>query len=187
MDAPEAEARYRSLREQKDAGIITADDYRRETDLLRYRDAGGTWRAINPVTGGWLWWDGTAWKADDPGNTPAVSAAGSPGSGAAAPATSDPGRVTPPSGAGPGPAAPARQGRDIPAILSTGAGIVSWFLFPLVFGLLGIAAGVWSLARSKTRHRRVSYLALAGIVLAVLSLVASSFFFNAFLPGMLPP
>ncbi|MCX6686437.1 MAG: hypothetical protein NTV10_07375 [Methanoregula sp.] len=62
MNAQEAEAAYRVVKSQFDAGQISLDEYNRRVSELRYQDNSGTWWSISPQDGSWLKWNGTTWE-----------------------------------------------------------------------------------------------------------------------------
>jgi hypothetical protein len=62
MNAQEAEAAYRTVKSQVDAGQIALDEYNRRVAELRYQDNTGTWWAISPTDGSWLKWNGSVWE-----------------------------------------------------------------------------------------------------------------------------
>lgn len=57
---------YRDLKAQLDAGRIDRNAFVRKVHELRLNDDQGTWWQIDPDTGGWLNWDGSAWIGSVP-------------------------------------------------------------------------------------------------------------------------
>ena len=70
MDAQEAEAGYRTIKSQFEAGRILLDEFNRRVSELRYQDNTGTWWAISPTDGSWLRWNGTVWEPASVAKTP---------------------------------------------------------------------------------------------------------------------
>ncbi len=62
MDFRGMEETYRQLRAEMDDGRIGWDDFARKVNSMRIQDSAGTWWQIDPGTGRWLAWDGTAWR-----------------------------------------------------------------------------------------------------------------------------
>jgi len=62
MDFDELQARYLTLRGQLDRGEIAPAEFQRRMAELRFRTAQGQWWQIDPATGGWLVWNGRAWR-----------------------------------------------------------------------------------------------------------------------------
>lgn len=67
MDFVEASQRFAELQTKRKEGRISEPQFRAAVDQLRLRDSSGSWWALDPRTGGWLSWNGTAWAPVPPG------------------------------------------------------------------------------------------------------------------------
>lgn len=56
------EARYSHLRKAYDSGHLAEAAFREEVARLRYQAKDGKWYQVDPSDGGWVEWDGNAWK-----------------------------------------------------------------------------------------------------------------------------
>jgi len=61
MDFNELNQSYTALQQQLASRAITLEYYQQEVAKLRFMTPDGVWWQINPVTGGWLTWNGQAW------------------------------------------------------------------------------------------------------------------------------
>lgn len=66
MDFNEAQQRFARLTTQRRQGQITEDHYRAQVNELRVQDPSGTWWQPDPDSGGWIFWDGSAWVPGTP-------------------------------------------------------------------------------------------------------------------------
>lgn len=71
MTFEEAGQSYAQLRVQLQAGQITPAQFSEAVGQLRLQDASGNWWQIDPNSGSWLYWNGSAWV---PGGTAATQA-----------------------------------------------------------------------------------------------------------------
>jgi hypothetical protein len=147
MNAPEAEAAYRQVKNQLDRRRISLDEYNQRVAALQYLDNNGTWWAISPGDGTWLRWNGTAWE---------------PGFGSGAPSRTMTQQAFPEIEM---PRADVRasepEGKRLPADQtlslsirspwsagktcaagSIACGVASFFLFPYILGIAGILLGI---------------------------------------------
>lgn len=62
----ELQQRYRSLVEQRRQGRLDALGFEQMLQQLRAQDLQGNWWQIDASSGGWLRWDGTAWRPATP-------------------------------------------------------------------------------------------------------------------------
>ena len=61
---------YQQLRSQRDAGRMSQADFLAQVHKLQTQDASGRWWTIDPVSGGYLWYDGVRWVAGTPAGLP---------------------------------------------------------------------------------------------------------------------
>jgi hypothetical protein len=153
MNAPEAEAAYHEAKSQLDAGQISLDEYNRKVAALHYMDNTGMWWAINPADGAWLCWNGSAWeqafesralslerKRDLPSSDiPATRQGQSAGIGGAISASGVPAVDRP----------PWPNGKKF-AAGSIACGIISFVVFPYIFGITGIFLGIAAIREKYT-------------------------------------
>jgi len=66
MDFDEAQQRFARLTAQRGQGQITEDHYRTQVNELRVQDPSGTWWQPDPGSGGWIFWNGSAWVPGTP-------------------------------------------------------------------------------------------------------------------------
>lgn len=66
MDFDEAQKRFARLTAQRSQGQITDDRYRTQVNELRVQDPSGNWWQPDPDSGGWIFWDGSAWVPGTP-------------------------------------------------------------------------------------------------------------------------
>ncbi|KQC03573.1 MAG: hypothetical protein APR53_00990 [Methanoculleus sp. SDB] len=66
MDFDEAQQRFARLTTQRSQGQIPEDRYRTQVNELRVQDPSGTWWQPDPDSGGWIFWDGSAWVPGTP-------------------------------------------------------------------------------------------------------------------------
>lgn len=178
MNAQEAEAAYREIRSQLDAGRIVQEEYNRKIAELRYQDNTGTWWAVSPQDGSWLKWDGAAWV---PAPGQAAPAAGPQGT---APLPSAQQYPVPPAGSAQQPATPGSQPAAAPAGGQKPAGkmyagisivcaIAAIVVSPYVLGIIAIIAGAVAL-KQKNKYGAI------GIVLAVCVILMDYFYLMLF-------
>jgi len=150
MNAPEAEAAYRVVKNQLDARRISLDEYNQRVAALQYLDNNGTWWVISPKDGTWLCWNGTAWEpgfeSGAPSTTPEqqeVPAMEVPQTIVRAFGT---GTRRPPADPIPSPLTnpPWSAGMKY-AAGSIACGVASFFLFPYILGIAGILLGIAAL------------------------------------------
>lgn len=80
MNFEEARKRFARLKEQWSHGHISEEQYIAAVNELRVADASGVWWQPDVTTGGWIYWNGTAWVEGTPprGSGPAREPPGSP-------------------------------------------------------------------------------------------------------------
>lgn len=172
MDAQEAEAAYRTLKNQLDSGQIQMDVYYQKIAELRYQDNIGTWWAINGTDGSWLKWTGSTWE-------PAFAQQAS--------VQQTPPQVTvTPTVTTPTPVAKERKKRNWVGIGSLVFGILAWIIFPYVCGVLALCIGIFSLYITRKTTGKIAFVAIAGIVIAVASIILNFFYLTLFAPHILP-
>jgi hypothetical protein len=66
MDFQEAKRRHAGLNTQLEANRLRYDEYVAAVQEIRVCDGQGYWWTIDPDSGGWLRWDGSAWSPDQP-------------------------------------------------------------------------------------------------------------------------
>ncbi len=70
MDFNGAERSYQDLRNQLNNRKITSEQFQIEVAKLRIQASDGAWWQVEPVSGGWLKWDGSTWvESTRPGGT----------------------------------------------------------------------------------------------------------------------
>jgi hypothetical protein len=66
MEFDEAQQRFARLTARMNQGQITEEQYRTQVNELRVQDPSGTWWQPDPDSGGWIFWDGSAWVPGTP-------------------------------------------------------------------------------------------------------------------------
>ena len=62
MNSQDIESRYASLKQARDTGSITEEQFRNSVSQLRLKASDGSWYAIDPADGRWMKWDGRTWE-----------------------------------------------------------------------------------------------------------------------------
>lgn len=75
MDLAEASKKFTELQAMQKEGRISESQFRAAVNQLQFSDRSGFWWALDPQTGGWLSWNGSAWVPAPPGQaaSPSVS------------------------------------------------------------------------------------------------------------------
>ena len=66
MTFEEAANRYSELRVHRDAGQLGPQEFIQSVAQLRLQDSAGKWWQVEPASGNWLSWNGSAWVSDQP-------------------------------------------------------------------------------------------------------------------------
>ena len=81
MNFEEAKQRYTELRRQKDAGTLSSEQFAAAVAELRVQDDSGRWWQMDPVSGQWMFWDGSSWLPASPPSAVLAPSIMQPGSG----------------------------------------------------------------------------------------------------------
>lgn len=74
MNFDEAERRFAVLKNQRDSGQMSPDEFSVSVNEIRVEDIGGVWWQISEQDGKWLRWNGSAWVPGEPVRIVASSA-----------------------------------------------------------------------------------------------------------------
>jgi hypothetical protein len=159
MDAQEAQAAYRTTKSQLDTGQITLEEYNRRISELRYQDNTDTWWAVSPQDGSWLRWTGSEWVV-----------AFAPQAAVTQPVQQLMVKQTV-AGAQPAAAVPIKPACNWAGIGSLILGIISWIFYPYILGILAIILGGYSLYSIRKTTDKLAFIAIAGIIIALASMV----------------
>jgi hypothetical protein len=78
MTFEQAMSRYAELNAQMQSGRMSREEFVQAVNQLRLQDGSGNWWQIDPATGGWITWNGSAWMpASPPPPAPGVRQAAS--------------------------------------------------------------------------------------------------------------
>lgn len=61
---------YQQLRARRDAGLISEAEFLAHVQKLQAQDTSGTWWTLDPVSGGYMWYDGVRWVGGTPADLP---------------------------------------------------------------------------------------------------------------------
>jgi hypothetical protein len=198
MNAEEAETAYRAVKSKLDTRHISQEEFNRRVAELRYQDYNGTWWAISPVDGSWLWWDGRAWMGRSVQQHQAVTqqpvqqglpypdpSSGPPGqsqmSVPQAPTATYQQTAPYP--------APVKSSSVISAIrhdwigfISVIMGVIAFYSYPYLAGILAVVLGGYSVYAVRKKTGRIAFIAIAGIIIGLSAMIVDSYYFVLFPP-----
>ncbi len=202
MNAQEAEAAYRDAKSQLDKQQIGEEEFYRRVAELRYQDYHGTWWAISPADGSWLWWDGRAWMGRAvqqpqvvtqqpaqqglPYPDPSYGAPGQPQmtvqqSSAVVYRQTAPYQEPVKSSSL---AAAIRQ--DWIGIISVIMGLIAFYYFPYLAGILAVVLGGYSVYAVRKKTGSIAFIAIAGIIIGLSAMIVDTYYFVLFPPQRVP-
>lgn len=88
---------------------------------------------------------------------------------------------------------PPAQGTALPirnwfAIISFIISLLSWLVYPIIFGFIAVILGIFSLYWAKKMQTKIPVSAIIGIVIGLLAIVLNFFWLDIFpAPAVLPP
>jgi hypothetical protein len=79
-----------------------------------------------------------------------------------------------------------KSSRNWIGILSLIPAILSWLVYPYVMGVLAIILGAYSVFQTRKRSGKIAYLALAGIIIALVAVLFNYFYLDLFAKSLFP-
>lgn len=82
----------------------------------------------------------------------------------------------------------AKPARNWLAIISFLISLVSWLVYPIVFGFVAVVLGIFSLFSARKNHSKIPISAIIAIIIGLLAIVLNFFWLDIFPPPVfLPP